>query len=104
VVSFSRRDELFEKTLQTFKWNDYYKHAHEPVHHVAYLFAYASKPWLRQKWARIVMDHAYGAVVQGLCGNEDVGQMSAFSSLQFTICNSLPGLSPGELQIADCKL
>jgi predicted alpha-1,2-mannosidase len=70
--------EFFEKTPRTFKWNDYYNHANEPVHHAAYLFAYAGKPWLSQKWARVVMDHAYGAGVRGLCGNEDVGQMSAW--------------------------
>jgi predicted alpha-1,2-mannosidase len=70
--------EFFEKTPLTFKWNDYYNHANEPVHHAAYLFAYAGKPWLSQKWSRIVMDHAYGSGVKGLCGNEDVGQMSAW--------------------------
>jgi predicted alpha-1,2-mannosidase len=70
--------ELFEKTPLTFKWNDYYNHANEPVHHAAYLFAYAGKPWLTQKWSRIVMDDAYGPGVKGLCGNEDVGQMSAW--------------------------
>lgn len=70
--------QFFEKTPLTFKWNDYYNHANEPVHHAAYLFAYAGKPWLSQKWTRIIMDHAYGADVKGLCGNEDVGQMSAW--------------------------
>ncbi len=70
--------EFFEKTPLTFKWNDYYNHANEPVHHAAYLFTYAGQPWLSQKWARIIMDHAYGAGVKGLCGNEDVGQMSAW--------------------------
>ena len=48
------------------------------MHHTAYLFTYAGKPWLTQKWSRFVMDHAYGAGVSGLCGNEDVGQMSAW--------------------------
>lgn len=70
--------EFFEKTPLTFKWNDYYNHANEPVHHAAYLFTYAGKPWLSQKWSRTVMDHAYGSGVKGLCGNEDVGQMSAW--------------------------
>jgi predicted alpha-1,2-mannosidase len=70
--------DFFEKTPLTFKWNEYYNHSNEPVHHAAYLFTYAGKPWLSQKWARIVMDHAYGAGVKGLCGNEDVGQMSAW--------------------------
>ena len=70
--------EFFEKTPLTFKWNDYCNHANEPVHHTAYLFAYAGKPWLSQKWSRTIMDHAYGTGVKGLCGNEDVGQMSAW--------------------------
>lgn len=70
--------EFFEKTPLTFGWNDYCNHANEPVHHTAYLFTYAGKPWLSQKWARTIMDHAYGPGVKGLCGNEDVGQMSAW--------------------------
>jgi putative alpha-1,2-mannosidase len=45
---------------------------------VPYLFVYAGKPWLTQKWARFVAEHAYGTGVAGLCGNEDVGQMSAW--------------------------
>ena len=37
--------EFFEKTPLSFKWNDYYNHANEPVHHVPYLFAAAGQPW-----------------------------------------------------------
>jgi predicted alpha-1,2-mannosidase len=70
--------DFFEKTPLSFGWNDYCNHANEPVHHTAYLYTYAGKPWLTQKWARTIMDHAYGAGVKGLCGNEDVGQMSAW--------------------------
>jgi predicted alpha-1,2-mannosidase len=69
---------FFEKTPLTFGWNEYCNHANEPVHHTAYLFTYAGKPWLTQKWARTILDHAYGPGVEGLCGNEDVGQMSAW--------------------------
>ena len=71
-------NDFFDKTPRNFKWNDYYNHANEPVHHVAYLFAYAGAPWLTQKWSRFIMDNAYGGGVKGLCGNEDVGQMSAW--------------------------
>ena len=74
----SHLTEFFEKTPASFRWNDYYNHANEPVHHVPYLFAYAGEPWLSQKWARFIMDHAYGPGIKGLCGNEDVGQMSAW--------------------------
>lgn len=70
--------EFFEKTPPSFKWNNFYNHANEPVHHVPYLFVYAGEPWQSQKWCRFIMDHAYGPGVKGLCGNEDVGQMSAW--------------------------
>jgi predicted alpha-1,2-mannosidase len=70
--------EFFEKTPADFRWNNYYNHANEPVHHVPYLFVYAGEPWLTEKWVRFIMDHAYGPGIKGLCGNEDVGQMSAW--------------------------
>jgi len=70
--------DFFEKTPESFSKNEYYNHSNEPVHHAAYLFTYAGAPWLSQKWARFIMDHAYGSGVKGLCGNEDVGQMSAW--------------------------
>jgi len=70
--------EFFEKTPLSFKWNEYCNHSNEPVHHTPYLFVYAGEPWETEKWARVVIDHAYGPGVNGLCGNEDVGQMSAW--------------------------
>jgi len=48
------------------------------VQQTPYLFVYARKPWLTQKWARFVMDNAYKNSVYGICGNDDVGQMSAW--------------------------
>lgn len=69
---------FFEKTPPDFRWNEYDNHSNEPVHQTPYLFVYAGKPWLTQKWARFVMDHAYKASVYGICGNDDVGQMSAW--------------------------
>jgi predicted alpha-1,2-mannosidase len=65
-------------------WNDYYNHPNEPCHHIAYLFTYAGVPWLTQKWSRRICDMAYGTGVRGLCGNEDVGQMSAWYVLAAT--------------------
>jgi predicted alpha-1,2-mannosidase len=76
---FSRLlEEFFEKTPPSFGWNDYYNHSNEPVHHIAYLFAYAGKPWLTQKWVRNILMQAYHDDVNGICGNDDVGQMSAW--------------------------
>jgi len=77
--AFSRQlEDFFEKTPPSFGWNDHYNHANEPVHHVPYLFVYAGKPWLTQKWVRRVLTNAYHNDVNGICGNDDVGQMSAW--------------------------
>ena len=76
---FSRQlEDFFEKTPASFGWNDYYNHANEPVHHAPYLFVYAGKPWLTQKWVRRILTNAYRNDVNGICGNDDVGQMSAW--------------------------
>ena len=69
---------MFEKTPEDYAYNDYYNHSNEPVHHIPYLFAYIGKPWLTQKYVRHIMENAYGLGPKGLCGNEDVGQMSAW--------------------------
>jgi len=71
-------EEMFEKTPESFAWNAYYNHSNEPVHHIPYLFTYAGKPWLTQKWVRRILDHAYHDDVNGIPGNDDVGQMSAW--------------------------
>ena len=42
------------------------------------MFNYSSTPWLTQYWTRRICERAYGDDVYGLCGNEDVGQMSAW--------------------------
>ena len=76
---FSRQlEEFFNKTPRTFGWNEYYNHSNEPVHHVPYLFVYAGKPWLTQKWVRLILTNAYRNDVNGICGNDDEGQMSAW--------------------------
>ncbi|MBT3193405.1 MAG: glycoside hydrolase family 92 protein [Verrucomicrobia bacterium] len=69
---------LFENTPADFLWNDYYNHPNEPVHNTVFLFNAIGKPWLTQKWSRRICAKAYGPGPFGLCGNEDVGQMSAW--------------------------
>jgi predicted alpha-1,2-mannosidase len=71
-------EDMFEKTPATFGWNPFYNHSNEPVHHIPYLFVYAGRPWLTQKWVRRILEQAYHAGVNGICGNDDVGQMSAW--------------------------
>ena len=63
-----------------------YAHGNEPVHHVIYLYDYAGKPWKTQVRIRQIMNLLYQPTPDGLCGDEDTGQMSAwyvFSALGF---------------------
>ncbi|MGQ8334970.1 GH92 family glycosyl hydrolase [Sunxiuqinia sp. A32] len=69
---------FFSNTPDDFLWNDYYNHANEPVHHIPFLFNEVGLPHETQEWTRKICDKAYGTDAFGLCGNEDVGQMSAF--------------------------
>jgi predicted alpha-1,2-mannosidase len=69
---------FFEQTPENMLWNDYYNHANEPVHFVPFLFNHLDAPWLTQKWTRTICNNAYNNSVEGLVGNEDVGQMSAW--------------------------
>jgi len=55
-----------------------YVHGNEPSHHIAYLYNYTGKPWKTQAMARRIMKEMYTDQVDGLCGNEDCGQMSAW--------------------------
>lgn len=55
-----------------------YVHGNEPSHHVPYLYMWTSEPWKTQYWVREIMDRMYRPVVDGLCGNDDCGQMSAW--------------------------
>jgi len=55
-----------------------YAHGNEPGHHTVYLYNYAGAPWRTQYMARNVMDSLYHSGPAGLCGNEDMGQMSAW--------------------------
>ena len=55
-----------------------YAHGNEPSHHVAYLYNYVRQPWKTQARVRQIMDEFYKASPDGLIGNEDCGQMSAW--------------------------
>lgn len=63
-----------------------YVHGNEPAHHVAYLFQLAGEGWKTQEWVRKILKDQYHNGADGLGGNDDCGQMSAwylFSSLGF---------------------
>lgn len=55
-----------------------YAHGNEPSHHIAYFYAYTGEPWKTADKTRAVLDSLYTNRKDGLCGNEDVGQMSAW--------------------------
>jgi len=55
-----------------------YAHGNEPSHHIAYLYAFAGQPWKTQARVRHLLDSMYTAHRDGLIGNEDCGQMSAW--------------------------
>lgn len=55
-----------------------YAHGNEPSHHVIYMYNYAGQPWKAAPLLRKMMNEMYSDKPDGLCGNEDVGQMSAW--------------------------
>ena len=63
-----------------------YVHGNEPSHHILYFYTMAGQPWKTADLVRQVYDEFYQNDVEGLAGNEDAGQMSAWfvlSSLGF---------------------
>ena len=63
-----------------------YVHGNEPAHHVAYLYNWANQPWKTQAQVRHILNMQYKPTPDGLGGNDDCGQMSAwyiFSSMGF---------------------
>jgi len=71
-----------------------YAHGNEPSHHVAYLYNYADRKDKTQELIREIFDRFYLAKPDGLCGNDDCGQMSAwyiFSAMGFYPVNPAGG-------------
>ncbi|QGN24773.1 glycoside hydrolase family 92 protein [Elizabethkingia anophelis] len=63
-----------------------YVHGNEPAHHVAYFYNWSGQPWKTQKQVRHILEMQYKSTPDGLGGNDDTGQMSAWyilSSLGF---------------------
>jgi predicted alpha-1,2-mannosidase len=55
-----------------------YAMGNEPNHHIPYLYDYAGYPWKTAQKIRRITDEFYTAKSDGLCGNDDAGQMSAW--------------------------
>jgi predicted alpha-1,2-mannosidase len=81
-------DKFFEETEDITREGiiGNYVHGNEPSHHVAYLYNFTHQPWKTQERIRMILKKQYHAAPDGLGGNDDCGQMSAwyvFSSLGF---------------------
>jgi predicted alpha-1,2-mannosidase len=72
-----------------------YIHGNEPSHHVPYLYCYAGQPWKTQERVHQIMNKMYKNKTDGLCGNDDCGQMSAWYI--FTALGFYP-VTPGSSQ------
>ncbi len=92
-----------------------YAQGNEPNHHIIYLYNYAGEQWKAARLAREVMDTFYTSQPNGLCGNEDAGQMSAwytFSAMGFypvnpfngIYCLGSPEINEGEIHLPGGKV
>ncbi|WP_438862500.1 GH92 family glycosyl hydrolase [Neptunicella sp.] len=91
----AKLDQLFTQPLDAEKFKEHediagligqYAHGNEPSHHIAYLYNYTGQPWKTQQRIRQIMDTLASDKPDGLAGNDDLGQMSAwylFSSMGF---------------------
>ncbi|WP_324677371.1 GH92 family glycosyl hydrolase [Hymenobacter sp. GOD-10R] len=71
-----------------------YAHGNEPSHHIAYMYSYVGQPWKTADQVRFITNNFYTTKPDGIIGNEDVGQMSAwhvFSTLGFYPLNPANG-------------
>ena len=71
-------EEFFEKAELGALWNDDYNHSNEPCHNITHYFNILGLPHRTQYWTRRVQKEAYRTGAFGFCGNEDVGQLSAW--------------------------
>jgi predicted alpha-1,2-mannosidase len=82
----ARLDGLFAARL--------YEQGNEPSHHIAYLYDYAGAAWKTQSRVRDIMQNSYGSGPDGLPGNDDAGQMSAWYVLSamgfYPVCPGRP--------------
>ena len=72
-----------------------YVQGNEPDQHVPYLYNFVGTPWKTQKWLKEINEVCYDDTPEGLCGNDDYGQMSAwyvFGALGFYPVNPANGV------------
>ena len=87
-------NESFVAALDTLFARGQYAHDNEPSHHMPFLYNYAGAAWKTQERVRNILDRYYDTTPEGLCGNDDVGQMSAWYVLGalglYQVCPGVP--------------
>jgi predicted alpha-1,2-mannosidase len=85
-----------------------YVHGNEPGHHIPYLYNWTNQPWKTQQRVRMIMETMYSNTPDGLCGNDDAGQMSAwyvFSALGFyPVCPGSDQYAIGSPMVKSARL
>ena len=85
-----------------------YVHGNEPGHHIPYLYNWTNHPEKTQERVRMIMNTMYAPTVEGLCGNDDAGQMSAwyiFSALGFyPVTPGSPNYALGSPLVKEAKI
>ncbi|NVK64720.1 MAG: glycoside hydrolase family 92 protein [Flavobacteriales bacterium] len=85
-----------------------YVHGNEPGHHILYLYNWTGHPEKTQERVRMIMETMYAPTVNGLCGNDDAGQMSAwyvFSALGFyPVTPGSPNYALGSPLVKEAKI
>ena len=71
-------DRLMAESDLSAMWNEAYNHPNEPCHHLVHFFNDLGQPHKTQYWVRRIQLESYNTTEYGFCGNEDVGQMSAW--------------------------
>lgn len=84
--------KAFSQKLDHFFESGHYWHGNEPGHHIPYLYTFTGEPWKTQKLVHEIVSHEYQNAPNGLSGNDDAGQMSAW--LVFTMMGFYP-ICPG---------
>ena len=85
-----------------------YAHGNEPSHHMAYLYNWTDAPWKGQERLDFILKNFYKPTPDGIIGNEDCGQMSAWyimSSLGFyQVCPGIPIYTIGRPMVTSAKI
>lgn len=97
LVELMGGPEAFAAKLDENFEGGHYRHDNEPGHHYSYLYDYCGKPYKTQERVREIVREKYLNAPDGLCGNDDCGQMSAW--YLFSVMGFYP-VTPGSNMFA----